>query len=61
MSLSMYQASIPVFTRMLGNLSVDPGPALLAESVEQMKLMGQPNQIEAVRANMEKRAPKFTD
>ena len=26
--------------RMLNNLSVDPGPALLAESVEQMKLMG---------------------
>ena len=30
--------------RMLNNLSVDPGPALLAESVEQMKLMGAPNQ-----------------
>src|SRR3981081_4624969 len=28
--------------RMLNNLSVDPGPALLAESVEQMKLMGGP-------------------
>ena len=27
--------------RMLNNLSVDPGPALLAESVEQMKLTGQ--------------------
>lgn len=47
--------------RMLNNLSVDPGPALLAESVEQMKLMGYPNQTEAVRANIEKRAPNFTD
>src|SRR5262247_3568361 len=40
--------------RMLNNLSVDPGPALLAESVEQQKLIGSPNQTEAVRANMEK-------
>ena len=47
--------------RMLNNLSVDPGPALLAESVEQMKLMGGANQLEAVRANMEKRAPRFAD
>ncbi|MDU1668826.1 MAG: enoyl-CoA hydratase-related protein, partial [Bradyrhizobium sp.] len=47
--------------RMLNNLSVDPGPALLAESVEQQKLIGSPNQLESVRANIEKRAPKFTD
>src|ERR1700709_399472 len=47
--------------RMLNRLSVDPGPALLAESVEQMKLMGSPNQSEAVRANLEKRAPRFAD
>ncbi len=47
--------------RMLNNLTVDPGPALLAESVEQMKLMGAPNQIEAVSANIEKRAPRFAD
>ena len=47
--------------RMLNNLSVDPGPALLAESVEQMKLMGSPNQQEAVRANLEKRAPRFAE
>ena len=46
---------------MLNNLSVDPGPALLAESVEQMKLMGSPNQLEAVRANIDKRAPRFAD
>src|ERR1700746_121604 len=47
--------------RLLNNLSVDPGPALLAESVEQMKLMGAPNQLEAVRANIEKRPPRFAD
>ena len=47
--------------RMLNALSGDPGPALLAESVEQMKVMGTPNQTEAVRANIEKRAPRFTD
>jgi enoyl-CoA hydratase/carnithine racemase len=47
--------------RLLNNLSVDPGPALLAESVEQMKLMGGPNQLEAVRANIDKRAPRFAD
>lgn len=47
--------------RLLNNLSVDPGPALLAESVEQQKLIGSPNQTEAVRANLEKRAPKFVD
>jgi enoyl-CoA hydratase/carnithine racemase len=47
--------------RMLNNLSVDPGPALLAESVEQQKLIGSPNQTEAVRANIEKRAPRFAE
>jgi enoyl-CoA hydratase/carnithine racemase len=33
--------------RMLNQLSVDPGPALLAESVEQQKLLGSDNQLEA--------------
>jgi enoyl-CoA hydratase/carnithine racemase len=47
--------------RLLNNLSVDPGPALLAESVEQQKLIGSPNQTEAVRSNLEKRAAKFAD
>jgi enoyl-CoA hydratase/carnithine racemase len=47
--------------RMLNKLSVDPGPALLAESIEQQKLLGSPNQTEAVRANMEKRAPRFAE
>ena len=47
--------------RLLNNLAIDPAPALRAESVEQMALMGAPNQTEAVRANIEKRAPKFVD
>ena len=47
--------------RLLNKLSVDPGPALLAESVEQQKLIGSVNQLEAVRANIEKRAAKFSD
>jgi enoyl-CoA hydratase/carnithine racemase len=47
--------------RMLNNLSVDPGPALLLESVEQQKLLGRANQLEAVRANIDKRAPRFVD
>ena len=46
---------------MLNRLSVDPGPALLAESVEQQKLIGSSNQTEAVRANIDKRAPRFAD
>jgi enoyl-CoA hydratase/carnithine racemase len=47
--------------RLLNNLSVDPGPALLAESVEQSRLIGSPNQLEAVRANIEQRIPRFSD
>jgi enoyl-CoA hydratase/carnithine racemase len=47
--------------RLLNNLSVEPAPALLAESIEQQKLIGSPNQLEAVRANIEKRVPHFVD
>jgi enoyl-CoA hydratase/carnithine racemase len=34
---------------------------LLAETDEQAKLIGSPNQVEAVRANLKKRAPQFAD
>jgi hypothetical protein len=34
---------------------------LVLETDEQMKVIRQPNQIEAVMANMEKRAPVFAD
>jgi enoyl-CoA hydratase/carnithine racemase len=47
--------------RMLNQLSVDPGAALLTESIEQQKLLGSANQTEAVRAVIDKRAPRFAD
>ena len=34
---------------------------LLAETDEQAKLIGPPNQVDATRANLEKRAPQFAD
>lgn len=37
------------------------GAVLQAESDEQVALMGSPNQLESVRANLEKRAPRFAD
>jgi len=39
----------------------DQKATLLAESVEQTALIGSPNQVEAVMANMQKRAPAFAD
>ena len=39
----------------------DDGAILLLESLEQQKLISSPNQVEAVKANMEKRAPAFRD
>jgi enoyl-CoA hydratase/carnithine racemase len=45
----------------LANLEGDAGAILMAESVEQAALLRTPNQIEAVMANMQKRAPNFTD
>ncbi|QDX27138.1 crotonase/enoyl-CoA hydratase family protein [Sphingomonas suaedae] len=47
----------------LANLAADAnaGAILAAESAEQAKLLRSPNQMEAVMANMQKRAPNFTD
>lgn len=45
----------------LANLGGDAGAVLLAESREQAALLRSPNQMEAVMANMQKRAPAFTD
>lgn len=47
----------------LYNLAADGDAAavLLAESDEQAKVIRSPNQVEAVMANMQKRAPVFTD
>ena len=39
----------------------DQHAILLAETTEQVKLIGSSNQAEAVRANMDKRAPQFAD
>lgn len=39
----------------------DTDAILLAESEEQAKIIRQPNQVEAVMAGMQKRAPNFTD
>jgi enoyl-CoA hydratase/carnithine racemase len=48
--------------RLLGvSESSDGAAVLLAESVEQAKLIGSANQAEAVRSNLEKRAPNFAD
>ena len=50
-------------SKRLFNLAADGDAAtvLRAESDEQIALMRSPNQVEAVRANMEKRAPVFAD
>lgn len=47
----------------LANLTAEADAAtiLAAESAEQAGLMRSPNQMEAVMANMQKRAPNFTD
>ena len=39
----------------------DPRAMLVAETDEQMKVIGKPNMMEAVAANMAKRAPVFED
>lgn len=41
--------------------AADPATVLLQESLEQGRLVGSANQREAVRANFEKRAPRFSD
>ncbi len=41
--------------------TASPEDALRLEAVLQGEIIGRPNQIEAVRANMEKRAPNFAD
>jgi len=45
----------------LADCGADPATLLDAESSEQAALLRSPNQIEAVRANMEKRAANFID
>lgn len=45
----------------LANLEAGAAETLLAETREQAALLRTPNQIEAVMANMQKRAPSFSD
>lgn len=47
--------------RLYNAYSNDAEALLMAESVEQAGVIRMPNQIEAVRANMEKRAPRFVE
>ncbi len=42
-----------------GSASLSAADLLLAESVEQKALIGSANQVEAVKANIERRAPRF--
>ena len=42
-------------------VAVDAAHGLLAESQEQQKLIGSPNQLEAVMANLQKRAANYKD
>jgi enoyl-CoA hydratase/carnithine racemase len=41
--------------------SADAATILQAESTEQVAMLGSPNQVEAVAANLQKRAPRFVD
>jgi len=48
--------------RLLGEVSsLTDAEGLMRETVEQLALIGSPNQIEAVKANLEKRAAAFRD
>src|SRR5476651_2683547 len=42
-------------------VAVDAATGLMAESVEQQKIIGTPNQIEAVMSNLQKRAANYKD
>jgi len=42
-------------------VAVDAAAGLMAESVEQQKLIGSPNQIEAIMSNLQKRAANYKD
>jgi len=53
-------AAIRAAKRLLNNAPFErPAETLMAESVEQDAIIGSPNQVEAVMANLEKRTPKF--
>ena len=54
-------AAIRAAKRLLNNAPFEgAAETLLAESVEQDAIIGSPNQVEAVMANLEQREPKFS-
>ena len=57
-SPSALRAGKRLFNQALGATEAE---LLMAESIEQVALMGAAHQLEAVRANLEKRAPVFVD
>ncbi|MGQ3354204.1 MAG: crotonase/enoyl-CoA hydratase family protein [Phreatobacter sp.] len=55
-------AAIRAAKRLLNAATVvGPAEGLMMESVEQQAILGSPNQVEAIAANMEKRPPRFAD
>lgn len=55
-------AAIRAAKRLLNAATVvSPAEGLMMESVEQQAILGSPNQVEAIAANMEKRPPRFAD
>ncbi|MCX7362390.1 MAG: enoyl-CoA hydratase-related protein, partial [Alphaproteobacteria bacterium] len=44
-----------------GAVASDAATGLMAESVEQQKLIGSPNQLEAIMSNLQKRAANYKD
>lgn len=48
-------------TRLMADPLGEALSALMAETDEQRALIGSRNQVEAVRANLENRAPRFAD
>jgi enoyl-CoA hydratase/carnithine racemase len=42
-------------------VTIDAAAGLMAESVEQQRLIGSPNQLEAVMSNLQKRAANYKD
>ncbi len=60
-SPSAVRASKRLLNQCAGVVGEGAAALLQAESDEQMALMGQPHQTEAVMANLQKRAPRFAD
>ena len=46
---------------MAAHHAIDAAAGLMMESVEQQKLIGSPNQLEAIMSNLQKRAANYKD